>query len=415
MPKNARLFSSSSSDSTYKKRNKRNKRKSNSNNSNNSDSLFAHCTPVKVDHDMDIDIDCTEIDDLNCSKYYNDNNLVHSKTIRGINVIEYLNSRIYRHEELDSYELDTTEKDCIIINEEDNSVKINNELINSNNITISKYISNGCYGVIFVSSETDGGITYVIKLIINNIENKNANEIQTMIDIKRGNNTYIPNFINISYYHLNCKINNSNSNAIINGINICLKKRPYTMLIMEYFDDEIYSLLREVPGIPSSISFIIKKCIYSQILLSIYLLHNKFNYYHNDAHLKNFLYKKVQADETYFHYKITKNGTTNNYYIKNEGYIVVLSDFGLSQKKENREEELIITDDYYKILFELRSYILANANTTIKDKFNVFFSAMIRSTSFNEFEFLNFMLIDILDIKTTITPEDRIINDTPYE
>ena len=233
-----------------------------------------------------------------------------------------------------------------------------------------------------------------------------------MIDIKRGNNTYIPNFINISYYHLNCKINNSNSNAIINGINICLKKRPYTMLIMEYFDDEIYSLLKEIP---SSISFIIKKCIYSQILLSIYLLHNKFNYYHNDAHLKNFLYKKVHADETYFHYKITKNGTTNNYYIKNEGYIVVLSDFGLSQKKENREEELIITDDYYKILFELRSYILANANTTIKDKFNVFFSAMIRSTSFNEFEFLNFILIDILDIKTTITPEDRIINDTPYE
>ena len=40
---------------------------------------------------------------------------------------------------------------------------------------------------------------------------------------------------------------------------------------------------------------------------------------------------------------------------------------------------------------------------------------MIRSTSFNEFEFLNFMLIDILDIKTTITPEDRIINDTPFE
>lgn len=67
-------------------------------------------------------------------------------------------------------------------------------------------------------------------------------------------------YINISYYHLNCKINNSNSNAIINGINICLKKRPYTMLIMEYFDDEIYSLLKEIP---SSISFIIKKCIYS--------------------------------------------------------------------------------------------------------------------------------------------------------
>ena len=70
------------------------------------------------------------------------------------------------------------------------------------------------------------------------------------------------------------------------------------------------------------------------ILLSIYLLHNKFNYYHNDAHLKNFLYKKVQADETYFHYKITKNGTTNNYYIKNEGYIVVLSDLDYQKKKK---------------------------------------------------------------------------------
>lgn len=52
---------------------------------------------------------------------------------------------------LDTFEL-KEEEDCIVINPIDNNVKINDTLIQSKNITISKYISNGCYGIIFVNS-----------------------------------------------------------------------------------------------------------------------------------------------------------------------------------------------------------------------------------------------------------------------
>lgn len=401
MPKSKR----SNCRSGCKKRNKR-----------NSDSLYAHCTPIKVDEDMNSinsNEETNEIDNYSCNNYYKDKHLLHTKAITEIDVEVYLTSRIYINEELDLVELDTTEKDCISINQGNNSVKINNELIHSKNITISKYISNGCYGVIFVSSDTDG-IIYVIKLIINNNENKN--EIQTMKYIKNNNNTFIPNFINIAYYHLNCKVLHTNSNELLEGIRLCLKNRPYTMLILEYFDGEIYSLLRETPirQLPS-ISIEIKNCIYSQMLLSIYLLHNKFNYYHNDAHLKNFLYKKVNVNEKYFHYKITKDGTSNDYYIKNEGYIVVLSDFGLSKRIGSSEgSEHIITDDYYNILFEMKKFVLADKSNNIKIIFNYFFNKISKSEHYNEFEFLNFMMSKILDIKTTITTE-QIINQIAYE
>jgi serine/threonine protein kinase len=401
MPKNK----SSNCRSGCKKRNKR-----------NSDNLYAHCTQMRLNEDMN-SINSNEetniIDDYICNNYYKDNHLLHTKPITEIDVEDYLTSRIYRREELDLVELDKTEKDCISFNEENNSVKINNELIDSKNITISKYISNGCYGVIFVSSDTDDGIIYVIKLILNNNENKN--EIQTMKYIKNNNNTFIPNFINIAYYHLNCKVLHENSNVLLKGINLCLKNRQYAMLILEYFDGEIYSLLRETSiRQPHPISIEIKKCIYAQMLLSIYLLHNKFNYYHNDAHLKNFLYKKVNVNEKYFHYKITKDGESNDYYIKNEGYIVVLADFGLSKRIGRIEGSgKISTDDYFNILFEMK-IVLAGKSDDIIIKFNDFFNKISKSNYYNEFEFLNFMMSKILDIKTTITDEQKI-NQIAYE
>ena len=383
-------------------------------NKHNSDSLYAHCTQMRLDENMN-SINSNEetniINDYICNKYYRDNNLLHTKPITEIDVEDYLSSRIYRHEELDLVELDNTEKDCISINEENNSVKINNKLIDSKNITISKYISNGCYGVIFVSSDNGDGIIYVIKLIINN--NENENEIQTMKYIKKNNNTFIPNFINIAYYHLNCKVLHESSNVLLKGINMCLKNRQYAMLILEYFDGEIYSLLRETPiRQPHPIPNEIKKCIYAQMLLSIYLLHNKFKYYHNDAHLKNFLYKKVNVNEKYFHYKITKDEKSNDYYIKNEGYIVVLADFGLSSEriKDSKQKS---TDDYYNILFQMKS-VLAGKSDNIIIKFNDFFKKISKSNDYNEFEFLNFMMSEILDIKTTITDEQKI-NQIPYE
>jgi hypothetical protein len=382
-----------------------------------SDGSLYNCTPIKLDEDIDSSNSSKEyeINEHDCSKYYKDHNLIHQNTITEIDVIEYLNLRIEKNEELDLVELES-EEHCITIDTIDNSVKINNDLIKSNNITVSKYISTGCYGVIFVSSN-DGGFIYVVKLIIYNKENKN--EIKTMIDIKNRNNTKIPNFINISYYHLKCKqLQNNSRNNILKGINIALKNKQYTMLIVEYFDGEVYTILKPpVRSLKYELTDA-KKCIYAQMLLSLYLFHNKFNYYHKDAHLKNFLYKKVTADNKYFHYRIknTKSRSREyyNYYIKNEGFIIVLSDFGLSKPKKdiadiNRE---LSRDDYYDILFDIQNYVDSNN----KVQFENYFTIISRKQPYDELEFLNFMMNNILNIKNQPVSGDIIINTgKPYE
>jgi len=408
MPKNAR-----SSSSVAGKKNKKN-RKNDSN-----DSLCYNCTPIELNEYLNSNNSEKkyEIDDFGCPKYYKDNDLVYQRgQIPDINVEEYLTLRISKLQDFNSSELQLNDEDCISINPIDNTVIINNTLIKSKNIAVSRYISNGCYGVIFVSSEVEG-VTYVIKLIIFN--EKNKNEIETMIDIKKRNNTNIPNFINIAYYHFKCNaIRHNSKSKLLNGIDTTLKKKEYTMLILEYFDDEVYSKLKHVYGEPETLTND-KKCIYAQMLLSIYLFHNKFNYYHKDAHLKNFLYKKVTANEKYFHYKIKNaRGEEYNYYIKNEGYIVVLSDFGLSQKKERVQliRELP-RDDYYDILFNIESYFISGHyfSADIKDRFKEYFNKIYRSQQYDELEFLNFMMINILGIKTELIRGDAIINAIAYE
>ena len=115
------------------------------------------------------------------------------------------------------------------------------------------------------------------------------------------------------------------------------------------------------------------------MIISIYLFHNKFNYFHNDTHLSNFLYKKVIADEKYFHYKIGDN----HYYIKNCGYVVV-SDYGLSIKilTINKNKLSIIDKDIIKTFTHYNDM----SNQKNKD-------------TFNEDDFFNFIMTSILNIK----------------
>lgn len=223
-----------------------------------------------------------------------------------------------------------------------------------------------------------------------------------MIDIKINNNNNIPNFINIAYYHLKCNTITNIPNTLSEGINTCLKNKKYTMLILEYFDGDIYSIL-----IQHRKDNEIIKCIYSQLLLSIYLFHNKFNYYHNDAHLKNFLYKKVVNDNKYYHYNIS----TNNYYIKNEGYVIVLSDFGLSTNIIETIEINKIRADYYHILFYIKNNLIIDDENRIK--FMEYLNPKIMS-DYNELEFLHFMMTKILNIETENIDGMTIINEIPY-
>ena len=347
--------------------------------------------------------------DSNCKEYFNINNLIHLNDITELNANDYLELRKTKFAKLDIFELKKDEEDCIVINSGDNTIKINQSLIQSKNITINKYIANGCYGVIFVSSVEDGNI-YVIKFIKNNPNNEN--EITTMIDIKEINNTHIPNFINIAYYHLNCNriTHQDTDNKILTGIKNCLKTDKYSMIVLEYFDGTIFDLINSnFPLFPPIKNFTDEKIelfnsIFAQLIITIFLFHNKFEYYHNDTHLKNFLYKKVNNDNKYFHYKIGDN----NYYIKNCGYLVVLSDYGLSI---NISSEINKFKDYNNILFFISKYI--KTKTILKNYLDYSYCDYINH--FNEFDFLNYMMTTILNIKTEKTVYMTLINDIPYE
>jgi hypothetical protein len=385
MPKHH--YSSSSSNSNISISNPKKKIKK------RSDSLCAHCT--SIDRGECISYSISDFEEIQS---------IHINSNEAIDIDTYLNSRISKIKELSSFTDKTTEEDCIIFDHEKNNIKINDTLINSKNITISKYISKGCYGIILVSSALQNEPEYVIKLIIYN--NNNKHEINTMIDIKQKNNTNIPNFINIAYYHLKCNKIIHNENNLLKRVSYFLKDKQYTMLILEYFDGDVYNLLYTNKDNIDLIKF-----IFSQLLLSIYLLHNKFHYYHNDAHLRNFLYKNVIQDSRYFHYQISGN----NFYIKNYGYVIVLSDYGLSTPIEHYN--INILKDYYTILFEIKRYLFNEIINDNKTKFEEYLSLNFSKSNildFNELDFLKFIMINILNINTTISESEKTINSSPY-
>jgi hypothetical protein len=362
--------------------------------------LCSHCFSSKKKY---LDDTCKSYFETNAElKYINDNSIA----IPDIN--EYLAERKRMFKELIEYSLNIEKKDCIKINSSNNKLIINDEIIKLSNIEISKYISSGCYGLIFVSSENDG-IKYIIKFIKKNPENNN--EVNIMIDIRNNNTNDIPNYINIVNYHLNCNIiHNHTSNNILTGIDNCFKSNSYAMIILEYFDGTIFDLIQKLFHLfPPNIiinNIDIFYSIFAQLLLSIYLFHNKFKYYHKDAHLKNFLYKKVNVNDKYLHYKINEN----NYYIKNCGYIVILSDYGKSKKidehKSNHNKKIF--EDYEDIIYKLSLY--KNKILTLKN-INIKFN----KDTFNEFLFIDELMKIYLNIKTEKTPDMELINTEPYE
>jgi hypothetical protein len=382
--------SEGSSDRSSDRSKKRNKR----------DSLCSHCCSFKKKY---LDDTCKSYFETKAElKYINDNSIA----IPSIN--EYLEKRKRMFEELIEYSLNIEKKDCIKIDSINNKLIINDEIIKLSNIEISKYISSGCYGLIFVSSENDG-IKYIIKFIKKNPENNN--EVNIMIDIRNNNTNDIPNYINIVNYHLNCNIiHNYTSNNILTGIDNCFKSNSYAMIILEYFDGTIFDLIQKLFRLfPPNIiitNIDIFYSIFAQLLLSICLFHNKFKYYHKDAHLKNFLYKKVNVNDKYSHYKINEN----NYYIKNCGYIVILSDYGKSKKIDERKSNhnKKIFEDYEDIIYKLSLY--KNKILTLKN-INIKFN----KDTFNEFLFIDELMKIYLNIKTEKTPDMELINTEPYE
>jgi hypothetical protein len=315
-----------------------------------------------------------------------------------------------------------------------NNLTIDNNIVKSKNIIISKYISNGAYGIIFVTSpEESTNIRYVIKII--KYTDTNKNEINTMINIKtKLISNPIPNYIYIAYYNFNCEKNISGENNILSGIKQCIGDNNYSLLVLEYFDNNIHNLIQTFvydDGISiykSTFNYDlinIFKSIFAQMFISLYIFHNKFNYYHNDAHISNFFYKKVQPDDSYFYYKI--NGI--DYYIKNDGYLVVLADYGLTSiiNKSHINYKENILNDYTKILNEMKWLYLnvynyknnlsINITPNEKNKLNSYNKSRYNNinSEFDENEFINFILTDFLKVKTTLSHGEKLINEIPYD
>ncbi len=121
-----------------------------------------------------------------------------------------------------------------------------------------------------------------------------------------------------------------------------IKKISYITNILDVrYDNELNKQLRE---------------IHAQMFISILTFHIYFGF-HGDCQYKNFFYKTIPyTDNEYFHYEIFGI----NYYIKNNGYIIVLGDYGTSIHYNGLITNQQIQTDYsfltfYKNYFD-RSY-----------------------------------------------------------
>jgi len=326
--------------------------------------------------------------------------------------------------------ISSTPIDCITIT--GNEFFINNaQITNNKDIKINGYLSNGCYGSIFIASHTSN--KYVIKFMNSHVNN--INEIKAMIDIRNAlkeDRFPIPNFLYMAYYYFKCNkftiddeiktsINSqgsATSRNISDDIEVSIT-RDYSLIVLEYFDDTIKKLL---PTISSNVNITdsnkrdIYNSIFSQMILALYILHNKFNYIHNDAHLENFLYKTVVKENNYFHYNI--NG--QNYYIKNCGYLVVLSDYGLCRKMSDYDDinKKIFKDYFYTITQLLRN--ISNIQDIDFSFYNNYIIEIAKNCGeinfkkHNENMFLYTILTSYLGAKQLLSSKEIKINNDPY-
>jgi hypothetical protein len=267
--------------------------------------------------------------------------------INEIEIKDFLNERNIKFGNLvEKYNDTDDEINCIELNK-DGKLEIN-----KNGIIIDKYIGSGSYGIVFIND--DRTARYAIKFI-----KQDKREIEIMKEISKKNSKLeepIPNYIYTAHYYLNCNKIEIKDNKITSTLDKCLSLKSdgkYSMIIIEHLDGTINEILGDDIR-PEEEKIKLYKSIFGQMIISLYLYHNKFNYYHNDAHLNNFFYKKVIKDDKYLYYKIGED----KYYIKNEGYLVILGDYGLASNITDDKKKRIM--DYKHIISYIHSLCIYN-------------------------------------------------------
>ena len=268
--------------------------------------------------------------------------------INEIEIKDFLNERNIKFGNLvEKYNDTEDEINCIELNK-DGKLEIN-----KNGIIIDKYIGSGSYGIVFIND--DRTARYAIKFI-----KQDKREIEIMKEISKKNSKLeepIPNYIYTAHYYLNCNKIEIKDNTITSTLEKCLSLKSdekYSMIIIEHLDGTINEILGDDIRRTEEEKIKLYKSIFGQMIISLYLYHNKFNYYHNDAHLNNFFYKKVIKDDKYLYYKIGED----KYYIKNEGYLVILGDYGLASNITDDKKKRIM--DYKHIISYIQSICFHN-------------------------------------------------------
>ena len=100
---------------------------------------------------------------------------------------------------------------------------------------------------------------------------------------------------------------------------------PYLYILLEYADGTVYDFLNHYTCTEDNTEIYIEtiKSMIFQILIGLLVLHEMLETLHNDVHLKNLFYKKIDND-TILYYNI--NNTI--YKVKSYGYLFMLGDFG---------------------------------------------------------------------------------------
>jgi hypothetical protein len=142
---------------------------------------------------------------------------------------------------------------------------------------------------------------------------------------------------------------------------------------------------------------------FTQIFISIMFFEYYLSMFHNDAHHGNFLYHKID-EGGYFYYKIYDV----DYYIKNEGYVWLIWDFGLVKKFEKNNDATIIRD-YRRIInafmnipdnsVKIKDFFLnINNDDIIKQFYNIFIGYGWISNKYPYSDKINFIIKDFLHL-----------------
>jgi len=197
----------------------------------------------------------------------------------------------------------------------------------------------------------------------------------------------IPHFP-LTYGHLLCyndyNSNSDNRNRLIITYNE-LANGDYKMFYKKFYDNDKLILNA-----------------FTQIFISIMFFEYYLSMFHNDAHHGNFLFHKINKGG-YFYYKIYDV----DYYIKNEGYVWLIWDFGLVKKFKKNNTTTIITD-YRRIInafmnipdnsVKIKDFILNNNDNLIKKYYNIFMGYGWISNDYPYSDKINFIIKDFLDL-----------------